>query len=63
MIKVRHSLTLFRQDDVLVIYLDDAVALSTRMYQDYDGQIGLFAEDCSASFSHSSIHIQSTPIK
>lgn len=61
--KVRHSLTLFRQDDVLVIYLDDAVALSTRMYQDYDGQIGLFAEDCSASFSHSSIHIQSTPIK
>ena len=43
--------------------IDDAVALSTRMYQDYDGQIGLFAEDCSASFSHSSIHIQSTPIK
>ena len=26
-------------------------------------QIGLFAEACSASFIHSSIHIQSTPIK
>ena len=60
---VRHSLTLLRQDDVLVIYLDDTVALSTRMYQDYDGQIGLFAEDCSASFSNSSVHTQSPPIK
>ena len=54
---VKHSLTIFRQDSVLVIYLDDTVALSTRIYQDFDGQIGLFAEDCAASFSGISIRI------
>lgn len=53
----QHRLTIFRQDSVLVIYVDDAVALSTRMYQDFDGQIGLFAEGCAASFSSISVRI------
>ena len=50
-----HRLTLFRQDSVLVIYLDDTIALSTRIYQDFHGQLGLFAEGCIASFSNISI--------
>lgn len=54
---ISHRLTIFRQNSVLEIYLDDTVALSTRMYQDFNEQIGLFVEDCTASFNNISLNI------
>ena len=55
-----HSLTIFRQESVLEIYLDDAVALSTRLYDDYGGEIGLFIEGACAAFSNASVNTSST---
>lgn len=50
-----HSLLLLRQRDVLVIYVDDRIALSTRMYDLHNRSLGIFAEGGEALFRHISI--------
>lgn len=50
--EVLHRVTIFRDHTVLVIYVDDTVALSTRMYSGSNGQIGLFTEGENAVFSN-----------
>ena len=51
-----HHVTLVCENEIVVLYIDDAKALSSRIGHSTDGaHIGVFAENCDASFSNISI--------
>ena len=52
---VAHTLRIFREGTVVVVYVDDLVALSTRAYERRGGQLGLFVEGGEAVFRRLSI--------
>ena len=48
-----HHVTLVCENEIVVLYIDDEKALSSRIGHSTNGaHIGVFAEDCDASFSH-----------
>jgi beta-fructofuranosidase len=52
------SLKIFIDGTVLVAYLNDAVALTTRIYDHLSGQLGLFVKDGEATFSNVKVYTQ-----
>ena len=53
-----HHVKLVCENEIVVLYIDDAKALSSRITHSTDGaHIGVFADGCSASFSNISIKI------
>lgn len=48
----RYHLRIFVQDSILLLYLDDTIALGTRMYDRTGGKFGLFVAEGSASFEN-----------
>lgn len=47
-----YHLRIFVEDSVLLLYLDDTMALGTRMYNRKNGRFGLFVSEGSASFEN-----------
>jgi len=47
-----YHLRIFVQDSILLMYLDDTIALGTRMCDRKDGKFGLFVSEGSASFEN-----------
>ena len=48
-----HHVTLVCENEIVVLYIDDAKALSSRIAHSTDGaHIGVFAEGCDAAFSN-----------
>ena len=47
-----YHLRIFVQDSILLLYVDDAIALGTRMFNRKDGRFGLFVSEGSASFAN-----------
>ena len=53
-----HHVTLVCENEIVVVYVDDARALSSRITHSVDGaHIGVFADGCSAEFSNITIRI------
>ena len=53
-----HHVTLVCENEIVVLYIDDMKALSCRISHSIDGaHIGVFADDCNASFSNISVKI------
>ena len=53
-----HHVKLVCENEIVVMYVDDVKALSSRIMHSVDGaHIGVFSDGCSASFSNISIKI------
>ena len=49
--RTRHRLTVFVDGSIAVVYLDDTVAMTFRMYQRPDGRLGVFCQEGGAVFA------------
>ena len=56
-----YHVRLFVQDSILLLYLDDTIALGTRMLDRTNGSFGLFVSEGSASFDNISLKVMEKP--
>lgn len=56
-----YHVRLFVQDSILLLYLDDTIALGTRMLDRTNGSFGLFVSEGSAAFENISLRVMDKP--